>query len=161
MEWRTHEWDTTKKIFKCCARLWWISWQFILLQILPSSHLNSQSSHLNGRLLLWVACVWLGSYSECSSTCTRHTWMGVYCYEKVSILNLCPSKSKLKSQSTFFAMMTFDFKCQNVQTSFFTNDSNTHTHKHTHARMHARTHAHTHEHTHTDRQTQKRTRPQL
>ena len=57
MEWMTWMNGTIsgKTIFSWCAFLWWVNWWFVLLQISPSSHLNSHSSQLNVRLMPWVS----------------------------------------------------------------------------------------------------------
>ena len=97
----------------------------VLLRISPSSHLNSHSSHLSGRLLLWInlfparELLWVQQYSHSSHLYGRlPLWEGLDSnqYSRSSHLygrspvwkgldpNLWPSKSRSMSQSTVFAM---------------------------------------------------------
>ena len=73
------------KQFRWCARLWRVSWQFILRQVSLSSRVNPYSSHLNGRLLLRVSlCLardlqWVQQFSHSSHLNGRSPlWKDLY-----------------------------------------------------------------------------------
>ena len=88
----------------------------------------------------YEACIWLGSYSDYSSTRTRHklyghspVWKGLDSNNLSHTPHLCgrspvwdvlfsnvwPSKSRSRSRSTTFARRPCDGKCQNLQSSTF------------------------------------------
>ena len=98
---------------------WRVSWRFVLLQISPSSYLNSHSSQLNGRLLLWASLflanelLWVQQNSHSSQL---HGWSPLW--EGVD-LNLRPSKSRSRSRSTTFTTMSLVGKRNNLQKTFF------------------------------------------
>ena len=155
------------------TRLWRVSWRVVLLQIAPSSHSNSHSSHFSGRLLIWVSLclarelLCIQQYSHSSQLNGRSPlWEGINSNDwpskigqghRVQFSQWRVSKANVKIyKCQFFTFLYIFAKLWSVRTMQHTY---TQTDRHTDRQTHRQTDTQTDRHTdrQTDTNTQKRT----